>query len=409
MKVAILGPLDLEYMGGGETNSMMVANKLSEQGMQVTYFGSGCPLKNIPIERLTDEIKFTYRPSAFKHDPMANPIILKSSSLLSLGLIGMVGKKNLLRVIDQFDIIFFSYPSLMARIVIPYALREGKKVILANHGTFFEYFGNSNNPILKIAKNLGESFLLRPFAADSKGLLIHTQTSFQSSVYRSLGFKDEHIVEVPQNNVDFSEYYVNENKDPFRVVFLGRLAKSKGIDLMVDIIHNTPDVKFSIIGNGPLINKLLTRTRDTDAEILGYVSGKQKREILANSDLMIVPSVFDSLSIAAIEGLASGLPLVTSEIAEGPRYIIEKDPSFGIMSERTVSSFTKAIQHYANLKKQDPVKYLNDKVERRAIAQDIFDAQNVVEKLIAGFSKIVVTAERHDETMAEQRTFVRGN
>lgn len=400
MKVAILGPLDLEYMGGGETNSMMVANLLSMNGAEVTYFGSGCPLENIPIEHLSEQIRFVYEPSAFRNDPMASPIVLRASSLLSLGLIGMVGKRRLMKIVDDFDMIFFSYPSLLARRIIPYALRNNKRVVLANHGTFFEYFGNSRNPIVRAFKTFGEYFLLKPFAKNSSSIVVHTQTSFQSSIYRELGFKDNCIVEVPQNNVNFSEYAVGRNEGKFHVVFLGRIAKSKGVELLSDVIRANPDVKFSIIGNGPLLKKLMNLTKDTDTEVFGYVSDEEKKNILSLSDAMIVPSIFDSLSIASIEGLASGLPLIISDTAAGPKYIIEKDGLFGTMSERTTHSFTNAIRHYRNIKENDPGRYFQEKIQRREKARNIFDAPAVATELMSGIYRIVNEIE--SETPVER-------
>ena len=399
MKVAILGPLDLEYMGGGETNSMMVADILSNKGVDVTYFGSGCPLKNVPIERLLEEIKFTYRPSVFSYDPMANPIVLKYSSLLSLGLIGMVGKKKLIRMLSDFDVIFFSYPSLMARRIIPYALKEGKRVILANHGTFFEYFGNSKNPISRTLKRFGEQFILKPFAAQHPGMLVHTQTSFQSSLYRKLGYKDESILEIPQNNVDFTEYDVGKNKGRFHVVFLGRVAKSKGIHLLAEVIRLNPSIKFSVIGNGPLLDELMRLTRDTDAEILGYVSTEEKRRILRESDAMIVPSIFDSLSIASIEGLAAGLPLIVSSTAEGPKYILGRDQFFGLIGHRDALSFNKMVKYYENLKNENPEKYFQDKNRRREKALEIFDAKTIKLKLMNGFEDFISSNLGYDRKM----------
>lgn len=389
MKVAILGPLDLEYMGGGETNSMMVGNLLSDAATSVTYFGAGCPLENVPMEKIYPHIKFDYQPSAFPRDPMSNPTVLKTSSLLSLGLIGMIGVKKILKRLEDYDTVYFSYPSLLSKRMIPKIIKQGKRVILANHGTFFEFFDHSSNPLLKALKIIGQEVLIRPLSKFNGKLLIHTQTSFQSSVYTSLGMDESNIIEIPQNNVNFREYKVGKPHKGFNVVFLGRLAKSKGVQLLMEIIKSNPDVSFKVIGNGPMLKKLMKVTDGTSAEIYGYISDKDKKAILESSDLMVVPSVFDSLSIASIEGLASGLPLLASNTAEGPKYILSKDGIFGKLIGRSVEEFTSQIKVYSSYKHNDPIAYYRDKIERRKRAMSIFNKEKVEDQLMKGFSTVI--------------------
>lgn len=385
MKVTILGPLDLEYMGGGETNSMMIGNILAQEGADVHYYGAGCPSKNIPIEKIYPQINFHYIPSAFKRDPMAGPGVLKMSSLLSLGLIGMFGYSRVMDMVSDSDVIYFSYPSVLARRLIPYAMKNGKKVILANHGTFFEYFGNSSNPILRAFRQLGLDVLIKPVGKFSRNLKIHTQTSFQSGVYRKLGFSEDSIMEIPQNNVNFKSYKVGKPKGQFTVTFLGRIVKSKGIDLLSEVIKMNPGIRFRVIGNGPLLEKLMKDTSGYPVEIYGYLSEGEKLRILEDSDLMVVPSIFDSLSIATIEGLASGLPIVSSTISQGPKYILERDSMFGKLVGRNPDAFTEAIKIFESYRNNDHISYYSDKLARRKRAEKIFDVDSINRQLKAGF------------------------
>lgn len=394
MKIAILGPLDLEFMGGGETNSMMIGNMLCKAGHEVTYFGTGCPLVNVPIEKVYPKIRFNYIPSAFSKDPMAHPLIVKVTSLLSLGLVGIFSFSKILNRTNEFDVFYFSIPNLMARRLTPLLLKEGKKVILANHGTFFEYFGNSRNPLFRLFEKMGEMILIQPLSKDQNGLLVHTQTSFQTSVYRSLGFSRSNIVEIPQNNVDFRDYKVSNNSGTFTVVFLGRMVKSKGIRLLSQIIQKNQNIKFHVIGNGPLLKQFMTNAPYPNAEIYGYISDEQKRQILSSSDLMVVPSEFDSLSISAIEGLASGLPIVASDCAQGPKYILGANKCLGQLTKRTVGAFSECIQAYKQEKESDHIQYLENKFQRRDVAKALFDMSMLESFLDTAFANFINNSSR---------------
>lgn len=386
MKIAILGPLDLEFMGGGETNSMMVGNMLSDLGHDVTYFGTGCPLENIPVEKIYKKIRFKYVPSAFSRDPMAHPLIVKATSLLSLGIVGAMDFSRIKSMAMEFDAVYFSIPNLLARRLTPILIKNGKRVILANHGTFFEYFGNSRNPFFKLFQKIGEQVLIKPLSGYLGKLLVHTQTSFQTSVYKHLGFDQEGILEIPQNNVDFSQYITKRNSGPFTVVFLGRMVKSKGVELLSEIIKLNPHIRFKVIGNGPLLRTFMASTKNSNAEVFGYVSDREKREILGNSDLMVVPSQFDSLSISAIEGLASGLPIVASDCASGPKYILGLHEGLGTLVPRNTEAFSNCINQYWKRSISNPDMAYKQKLERRSVARSVFDVTKLENALRSDFS-----------------------
>ena len=119
MKAAIIGSLDIECMGGGEANTIMISNMLSDLGYDVTYFGSGCVRGGKHTTNQEIWRKFNYRPSSFIHDPMANSAVLKISRLLSLGLIGIFGFRKTYRMLSGFDLYYFAGPTLLSRKLIP--------------------------------------------------------------------------------------------------------------------------------------------------------------------------------------------------------------------------------------------------------------------------------------------------
>ena len=260
MKAAIIGSLNIECMGGGEANTVMFANLLSEMDYDVVYLGSGCTRQSVKDLSLVKENLFTYIPSAFKHDPAANSTIIEKTRLLSVGLIGFFGFRRSFKILKNFDLYFFANPSILSRKIIPIIQREGKMVIIANHGTFYEFLGNSNRKSLRMLSVIATKFLIIPLAKYSKNLIIHTQNSFQTNFYKKLGFSKENIIEIPQHNINFKDYSINPKREGFSVAFLGRLTESKGIDLLIEVANLNPEMTFHIIGKGQLmqhINKVL--------------------------------------------------------------------------------------------------------------------------------------------------------
>ena len=74
------------------------------------------------------------------------------------------------------------------------------------------------------------------------------------------------------------------------------------------------------MGTGPLEDKL--RTKYPNAEFLGYRHGKELIDIIANSSFVVVPSeCYENCSMAVLEAMAIGKPVIGSKIGGIPEQI----------------------------------------------------------------------------------------
>lgn len=382
MKLAIIGSMNLEFAGGGEENAKDIADLLVHQGYDVTLFGSGIP------RGYGGEIKkynFHYVPSAFPFDIMASGTVLKVSNILSMGLIGIYTSRQIYEKVRGFDVYYFTSPTIMFRTVGYRLIREGKTVILGNHGTFFEVLDTLGR-LSRAYSRILTKLIFHKFLKTGVKFFVHTQNKFQSQYYRKIKCNPDYIREIPYNNVKFSNYGCFNN-DEFSVVYLGRLMESKGVDMLL-ALEKISDVNLHIIGKGPYLEKLI-RMKNQNTVIHGYVSAGEKVRLLAGSDVMIVPSVNESLSISAIEGLASGLYLIVSATSMGPRYIVRQDNIFGVAVPRNPRIFLKEIERIRAIKERDKTDYYREKMLRRDIAAKMFDADIVDRQLVELFKDAI--------------------
>lgn len=100
-------------------------------------------------------------------------------------------------------------------------------------------------------------------------------------------------------------------------VFVGRLSSEKGIDILLRALKLAHDPKFSIIGDGPLRDSLGELAQDLNLRrlrFLGRVSATDIQAMLRDARYVVVPSLsHENASLAAMEGLASALPLIVSD------------------------------------------------------------------------------------------------
>jgi glycosyltransferase involved in cell wall biosynthesis len=112
-----------------------------------------------------------------------------------------------------------------------------------------------------------------------------------------------------------------ERPEKQRIIWVGRIEPGKNLDLAIDILGELPErYTLSIAGSGSLEASMRERARRSHAStriaFLGSVPKADIGEVMRQHDLMLMTSSFEGFSRAIVEGLASGLPVVTSSSAE---------------------------------------------------------------------------------------------
>jgi len=116
-----------------------------------------------------------------------------------------------------------------------------------------------------------------------------------------------------------------------RAVFVGRLAPEKGLDTLIDAWPSVrvkyPDARLILIGEGPQRAALEARVK-----ALGLTLGPGQAvelpgasadatDALRKADLFVLPSREEGMSIALLEAMALGVPLVASSIPGNRRLV----------------------------------------------------------------------------------------
>lgn len=116
-----------------------------------------------------------------------------------------------------------------------------------------------------------------------------------------------------------------------RAIFVGRLAPEKGLDVLIAawplVRAQYPQARLTLIGEGPQRPALEEMVRT-----LGMMLGPgqaidmpgaapEPSEMMRGADLFILPSREEGMSIALLEAMALGIPLVASSIAGNRRLV----------------------------------------------------------------------------------------
>ena len=107
----------------------------------------------------------------------------------------------------------------------------------------------------------------------------------------------------------------------FLLVYLSRLSDEKRpqdlLEIMSDLSDSRGDVRLVVAGDGPLRRKLERQASELGlkgrVDFRGYVSGRDKHDLLEAGDLFLMPSPTELQSIATLEAMARRCAVVALE------------------------------------------------------------------------------------------------
>lgn len=122
-------------------------------------------------------------------------------------------------------------------------------------------------------------------------------------------------VEVPERNwYDLNAKYI---------VYMGVLKRTKGIydllEAMRRINEKLPKDQKLLLCGYDMTGDVEGRIRDSGlserVQLLGWVDEKEREKLLRSAAISVLPSYFEGLSVAVLEAMAYGVPVVTTDIS----------------------------------------------------------------------------------------------
>ena len=109
------------------------------------------------------------------------------------------------------------------------------------------------------------------------------------------------------------------------VVAAGRLSPEKGFDVLLEALALAPDVTLELIGDGPVAENLRNCGKRLDLNsrlrFSGALPPAEYLARLAQADAVVVPSRTEGLGLVAVEALASGRPVIASDVGGLPEVL----------------------------------------------------------------------------------------
>ncbi len=221
------------------------------------------------------------------------------------------------REMDGFapDIVHLVSPALMGLVGMLRAKRLGLPIVASYHTDVPGYMKKYGLALL--TQPSWFYFRLLHNAAD----LNLCPSSFTRDELHGHGFRR---VEIWGRGVDTERFAPERASEEWRhlltdghpeaplLLYAGRLAPEKRIDVLRPVLDRLPDVRLALVGDGPMRSELEQVFRHTNTVFTGYLEGDALAGAYASSDLFVFPGEHETFGNVVLEAMASGLPVLAA-------------------------------------------------------------------------------------------------
>ena len=130
---------------------------------------------------------------------------------------------------------------------------------------------------------------------------------------------------LPANRIDIKPHFVADpgpRRQPpsasRQLVYVGRLAPEKGVDVLIDAIDRLDGLELAVIGDGDERTKLKRRAGPR-VRFLGHLPPAQVRHAMLQARALAFPSLsYETFGLVMVEAMAAGLPVLASNLGGSP-------------------------------------------------------------------------------------------
>jgi len=343
LKLALITRRYPPLVGGAERVFSYLAGALAAEGALVTVLTSQIQglepagYEEVAIKEMSGG-KESQRPVA---SGCVSVVRLETSRLRFWGT--WLYMRNLKRWFQEnpIDLAYVSMLKHDAFVVVGAGKRRGFWVVLRPEGA-----GETGDLAWQSWGNFGRAIGLRcrdadAFVAISSSIEAELREAWHSGTMRPFRLtrflhrtsKEPRIVTIPNGvPIPGNAWHQRPNwQQTPRAVFIGRLAPEKGLDTLIRawpiVRASHPNATLTLIGEGPQ-----RRLLEDQAKVLGLVLGRDQAVdlpgamvdpslALRTADLFVLPSREEGMSVALLEAMALGMPLVASSIPGNRRLV----------------------------------------------------------------------------------------
>ncbi|RJS86300.1 glycosyltransferase family 1 protein [Methanophagales archaeon] len=193
-------------------------------------------------------------------------------------------------------------------------------------------------------------------------------------------------IDIPENTKAISDAEpvpIHGNSEEFIYLFVGRAEKEKGIRELIKAFNLLECNGKKLVIVGWVSEKIKHLYRRNNILFTGYISDRATLgSIYQNSDVFVLPTHWEGQSMAVLEAMSYGLPVIASDIP-GMSSLIENEKNGFLVPPRDVEKLAEKMELITKVDYKKMGEYSREKAERE------FSWDKVADKTINVFEEVI--------------------
>ncbi|HBC86817.1 MAG TPA: hypothetical protein DCZ94_07680 [Lentisphaeria bacterium] len=242
------------------------------------------------------------------------------------------------------------------------------RIIHTPHGTIYSENSRIKGvPDIKIGKY---PFLLVERFAGKKQHFLTVLSKDERDICVSLKLSTQENTIIIPNGIDLARFNFDDvsrirnrkqlglSETDMLILSVGRLSSEKGHSVLIsafrEALKSNDNLKLGILGEGPLKDELL----ETNKDIIGsgrlslYGFHEDVETYLSASDIFAMPSFYEGFGLAVLEAMASGVPVISTDVGGIPELIENGSEGFLVSPDNAISISEKILELCSSLEKR---------------------------------------------------------
>ncbi len=238
--------------------------------------------------------------------------------------------RKIKNAVKEADIVFAQGPAMISYLSIYYAHRYGKKTLFYTHTISWELFEKFfpqmlKKPFYSLIKKMSIALynrcneILVPYH-ELKEYLKTEGVETEITVAR-LGVDIDTFSPAADRRLSKKKFNIDPDKKV--IGYVGRISKEKNTHLLLEAFKKLEDQEnlfLLMVGDGP--EKQTKEFKETkNCKVTGFVRNVQ--DYLKAMDIFVMPSLTETTSLATLEAMSTGLPVVVTGVGFMKSYVIK--------------------------------------------------------------------------------------
>lgn len=176
---------------------------------------------------------------------------------------------------------------------------------------------------------------------------------------------------------------------PLTILFVGRFAFNKGIDLLLGVAERlvaegrSKDLRFVLAGDGPERTRMEVEGIPANVSLVGKVDDARLQELYAGCHALVLPTRFEGMPTVVLEAMARSRPVLVSDVGASAELV--SDANGFLLPPGDAEALHGALVRFAALDRDERARM---GAEGHRMARDRFAWETITKEYVSLFREV---------------------